>query len=263
VSAPCHVGSPARRRHGSGTAIRYAVASTDTRDSRDLARREDRLQPRLRGLAHAIASAFAAHTARNKLRRARLSRPVEVLAGRRLRRGFLLGTAELAFIAGLPTDVAVPGLDRARAKPMPAPVAVPPGGRATKVLGRAQAGGHSVALPVADARHHLHLVGKTGTGKSTLLLNMILDDVRAGRGAVVIDPRGDLIIDLLDRLPASVADTPGRVAIIDPDQPDPAAFNPLEGDDPHLAVDNLVGIFSRIFQRHWGPRIDDTLGWRA
>jgi hypothetical protein len=76
------------------------------------------------------------------------------------------------------------------------------------VLGRAQVGGHSVALPVADARHHIHLVGKTGTGKSTLLLNMILDDVRAGRGAVVIDPRGDLVTDLLDRLPASVAGTP-------------------------------------------------------
>jgi hypothetical protein len=241
------------------TAIRYAVACTDTRDRRDPARREDRLRQRLRGLAHAIASAFAAHTARNKLRRARLPRPVDVLAGRRLRRGFLLNTAELAFIAGLPTDIAVPRLDRARAKPMPAPVAVPSGGRATKVLGRAQAGGHSVALPVADARHHIHLVGKTGTGKSTLLLNMILDDVRAGRGAVVIDPRGDLVADLLDRLPASLADTPGRVALIDPDQPDPAAFNPLEGDDPHLAVDNLVGIFSRIFQRHWGPRIDDTL----
>jgi hypothetical protein len=127
------------------------------------------------------------------------------------------------------------------------------------VLGRAQVGGHSVALPVADARHHIHLVGKTGTGKSTLLLNMILDDVRAGRGAVVIDPRGDLVTDLLDRLPASVAGTPGRVAIIDPDQDNPAAFNPLDGEDPHLATDNLVGIFSRIFQRHWGPRIDDTL----
>jgi hypothetical protein len=50
------------------------------------------------------------------------------------------------------------------------------------------------------------------------------------------------------------------VAIIDPDQPNPACFNPLDDSaDPHLAVDNLVGIFSKIFQRHWGPRIDDTL----
>jgi hypothetical protein len=240
-------------------AIRYAVATTRTGDNGDPARREERLQRRLRGLAHALASAFAAHTARNRLHRVRLRHPVAVLAARRLGRGFLLNTAELAYLAGLPTDVAVPGLDRARAKPMPAPVAVPPGGRGAKILGLAQVGGHSVALPVADARHHIHLVGKTGTGKSTLLLNLILDDVRAGRGAVVIDPRGDLVTDVLDRLPASVAETPGRLAIIDPDQTNPAAFNPLEGEDPHLTADNLVGIFSRIFQRHWGPRIDDTL----
>ena len=113
-----------------------------------------------------------------------------------------------------------------------------------------------MALPVADARHHIHLVGRTGTGKSTLLLNMILDDLKNRRGAVVIDPRGDLVGDLLDRITTSMAD---RVVLIDPAQDRPASFNPLEGDDPHLAVDNLVGIFSRIFQRHWGPRIDDTL----
>jgi hypothetical protein len=179
-----------------------------------------------------------------------------VLAARRLGRGFLLCVDELKWIAGLPTDLAVPGLDRARAKPMPAPVAVPAGGRNTKVLGRAQVGGQSIALPVADARHHIHLVGKTGTGKSTLLLNLICDDLHAGRGAVVIDPRGDLVEDILDRIPASRAD---RIVLIDPAQDNPASFNPLEGHDPHLVVDNLVGVFSRIFARHWGPRIDDTL----
>jgi hypothetical protein len=126
-----------------------------------------------------------------------------------------------------------------------------------KVLGRAQVGGHSVGLNVADARQHLHLVGKTGVGKSTLLLNMILGDVKAGRGTVVIDPRGDLVTDILDRLPASYA---GRIVIIDPGQTNPGCFNPLEDfGDPHLAVDNLVGIFAKIFGRHWGPRIDDTL----
>jgi hypothetical protein len=94
-------------------------------------------------------------------------------------------------------------------------------------------------------------------GKSTLLLNMILDDVTNGRGTVVIDPRGDLVTDILDRLPADKAD---RIVIIDPDQTNPGCFNPLDDeDDPHLAVDNLVGIFAKIFQRHWGPRIDDTL----
>jgi hypothetical protein len=230
--------------------IRYAITTTAGRGHRA------RSRARLRGLAHTLASGFAAHTGANKLHRTRLPNPAAVLAARRLGRGFLLAVDELKWIAGLPTDLAVPGLDRARAKPMPAPVAVPAGGRNTKVLGRAQVGGHSVALPVADARHHIHLVGKTGTGKSTLLLNLVCDDLHAGRGAVVIDPRGDLVEDILDRIPASCAD---RIVLIDPGPDNPASFNPLEGHDPHLVVDNLVGVFSRIFARHWGPRIDDTL----
>jgi hypothetical protein len=231
-------------------AVRYAVATTTSRGTPSDRRR------RLRGLGHTIASAFAAHTARNKLRRARMPHPVEALAGRRLRRGFVLSVAELAHLGGLPTDLAVPGLERARAKSMPTPPAVPSGGRGVRRLGHAQVGGRSVGLPVADVRQHLHLIGKTGTGKSTVMVNMVVDDVRSDRGAVVIDPRGDLINDILERIPATVA---RRVHIIDPDQERSAFFNPLEGDDEHLVVDNITGIFARIFQRFWGPRIDDTL----
>jgi hypothetical protein len=138
-------------------AIRYAVTT-------NVGNRE-RVRRRLRGLAHTVASAFAAHTAVNKLHRLRLPNPATAVAGRRLGRGFLLAVDELKWLAALPTDLAVPGLDRARAKPVPAPVAVPSGGRGTRVLGVATVGGHSVALPVADARQHIHLVGKTGTGK--------------------------------------------------------------------------------------------------
>jgi hypothetical protein len=235
-------------------AVRYAVAS-DTDTSQPQRRRQ--VRARLAGLAHSIASAAAVYTGPNRLRRLRMGRPVAMLASRRLVRGFLATVPELSGLAALPQDLAVPGMDRARARAMPAPVAVPAGGRTVKVLGRTQLGGHSVGLQVADARQHLHLVGKTGVGKSTLLLNLILSDVHAGRGTVVIDPRGDLVTDVLDRLPASYA---ARIAIIDPDQPNPACFNPLDDStDPHLAVDNLVGVFSKIFQRHWGPRIDDTL----
>jgi hypothetical protein len=140
---------------------------------------------------------------------------------------------------------------------MPAPVAVPVGGRNTKPLGQAQVGGHTVALPVADARHHLHVLGATGSGKSTLMTHLILDDVANRRGVVVIDPKGDLALDVLDRLPLSVAD---RLIVIDPDQPGGGAtLNPLQGVDDDLVVDNVVAIFSKIFARHWGPRIDDVL----
>jgi hypothetical protein len=203
-------------------AIRYTVTSHGSNRAN-----RQRVRRRLRGLAHAIASAFAAHTAANKLHRLRLPNPAAAVASRRLGRGFLLAVDELKWLATLPTDLAVPGLDRARAKPVPAPVSVPPGGRGTRVLGSATVGGHAVAIPVADARHHIHLVGKTGTGKSTLLLNLILDDLKNRRGAVVIDPRGDLVNDLLDRIPADHAD---RLVLIDPAQTNPASFNPLEGD---------------------------------
>jgi Type IV secretion-system coupling protein DNA-binding domain len=230
-------------------AIRYAVTVASHSPSEDG-------RPRLRGRAHQVASAFAAHTGRNSLHRRRLHHPGLVIAARRLRRGFIAALPELAALAKLPDDLAVPGLDRARAKAVPAPVAVPTGGRGTRVLGVAQVGGHRVALPVDDARQHLHIAGKTGAGKSTLLANMVLADVKARRGAVVIDPRGDLILDILDRLPASAAD---RVVIIDPDQPGHVAWNPLEGDDEHLAVENVVSVFSKIFAKFWGPRIDDTL----
>jgi hypothetical protein len=232
-------------------AIRYAIAHTNSRNSdpKDL-------KPRLVTLAHGIASAYGAWTGRNRLRRLRLAHPQATLAARPLRTGFLLSVTELASIAAIPQDIAVPGLTRARAKPMPAPIEVPAGGRGVKVLGKADVGGHSVAMPVADARQHTHILGSTGSGKSTLMLNMILDDIHARRGVVVIDPKGDLIGDILDRIPATLAD---RLVLIDPDQNPGATLNPLAGDDHDLVVDNIVSIFSKIFTKHWGPRIDDVL----
>ncbi|WP_328383595.1 type IV secretion system DNA-binding domain-containing protein [Micromonospora zamorensis] len=235
-------------------AVRFAVAADRPPVDKERAKQ---VRERLVGLGHTIASAAAAYTGPNRLRRMKMAQPVATLAGRRLRRGFLATVPELAALAALPQDLAVPGLDRARAKAVPAPVQVPSGGRSVKVLGRSQIGHHSVGLRVTDARQHVHVVGKTGVGKSTLLLNMILGDIKAGRGTVVIDPRGDLITDILDRLPASYAK---KVVLIDPDQENPGCFNPLDdGGDPHLAVDNLVGIFAKIFQGQWGPRMDDTM----
>ncbi|KAB1116841.1 ATP-binding protein [Micromonospora aurantiaca] len=237
-------------------AVRFAVAADPDRTPPDKDR-ATQIRQRLAGLGHTIASAAAAYTGPNRLRRMKMPQPVATIAGRRLRRGFLATVPELAALAALPQDLAVPGLDRARAKAVPAPVQVPSGGRSVKVLGRSQIGHHSVGLTVPDARQHVHVVGKTGVGKSTLLLNMILGDIKAGRGTVVIDPRGDLITDILDRLPVSYAK---KIVIIDPDQENPGCFNPLDdGGDRHLAVDNLVGIFAKIFQGQWGPRMDDTM----
>jgi hypothetical protein len=233
------------------TAIRYAAAAASRRSEDSHA-----LTVRLSGIAGGLAAAYAVYTGPNRLRRVPARKPATVLGQRRLRHGFLLSTPELAALAGLPTDVAVPGLARARAKAAPAPVQVPTGGRNTLPLGRAQVGGHSVALRVADGRQHLHVVGSTGSGKTTLLLNLVLAHIKAGRGVVVVDPKGDLVTDILDRLPFDAAQ---RLTLLDPAQDPPPAFNPLEGDDDDLVVDNIVSIFGKIFSAHWGPRMDDVL----
>ena len=246
-------------------AIRYAIATTAT---------DRQAKARLRGRAHAVATAFALFSGRNRLERHRLAHPARVLAARRLGKGNLVSVAELAALAHLPTDIAVPGLARAGANAVPPPPAVarpavapsagmagPDVSRATlepKVLGDAQAGGRRpVTLAVADARYHLHVMGATGSGKSTLLTNLVLEDVAAGRGVVVIDPKGDLITDLCDRLPQGAE---ARTVLVDPEDPDAApVLNVLSGPDPDLAVDNLVGIFRSIFSAFWGPRTDDVL----
>ena len=239
--------------------IRYAVSTTDVDGSAHHA------MARLRGRAHAVASAFSLYAGRNRLDRRRLSHPVTALARRHLGRGDLVSVAELAALAHLPTDETVPGLARAGARavaPPPALAAVAPvaSGRALapKVLGDAQAGGRRpVALAVADARYHLHVMGATGSGKSTLLTNLVLGDIDAGRGVVVIDPKGDLVTDICDRLPEGAE---ARTVLIDPEDPGAApVLNVLAGPDPDLAVDNLVGIFRSIFSAFWGPRTDDVL----
>jgi hypothetical protein len=213
------------------------------------------LRGRLRARAHAIAAAYAVYSGRNRLTRRRLRRPARTLATRPLHRADLLAVGELAALAHLPVDPAVPGLVRAGARPVPPPPGLPEHG---KLLGDSDLGpARAVRLTPADACHHVHLLGATGSGKSTLIANLALHDIREGRGVVVIDPKGDLVNDLLDRLPERATK---RLVLLDPDErAAPPTLNPLEGEDPDLAVDQLVGILHRIWIAHWGPRIDDVL----
>jgi hypothetical protein len=214
------------------------------------------LRGRLRARAHALAAAYAVYAGRNRLTRRRLRwRPAAILAGRPLRHSDLLTTGELAALAHLPIDPAIPGLARAGARPVPPPPVLPDHG---KVLVDPELGpAHLVRLTAADACHHAHLVGATGSGKSTLIANLALHDITEGRGVVVIDPKGDLVGDLLDRLPDRAIE---RLVLLDPEErAAPPTLNPLEGEDPDLAVDQLVGILHRIWIAHWGPRIDDVL----
>jgi hypothetical protein len=209
----------------------------------------------LKAEGHGLVGAFAMFDGRNHLTRKRLARPWRTLCARRFGKGDLYSVAELAALAHLPIDRSVVGLSRAGAHAVAPPPEVRSDG---KVLGRAEAGGRRpVGVSVADARQHLHVLGATGSGKSTLLTNLVLQDVAARRGAVVLDPKGDHIQDVIDRLPAEAA---GRVVVLDPDDDTaPPAMNILDAAEPHLAVDHLVGIFHRLFEAYWGPRTDDVL----
>ncbi len=249
------------------TLIRYAVATTAPAQAPAGAGRWERRaaaaqqQARLRGLAHALASATALLTGRNWLARRRLRRPAAAIGSRRLARGDLLSVPELAAVARLPADPSLPGLARAGARAVPPPPAIPLPGPGVRPLGVSDAGQpRPVGLAVPDARHHLRIVGPTGTGKTTLIAGQILADADAGRGVVFIDPKGDAVTDVIARLPEASA---GKVVLFDPGdvRHPPPCLNVLQGDgsgtDTDMIVDNVTGIFRRIFAGFWGPRTDD------
>ena len=243
------------------TQIRYAVTTT-TAAGGGRARRivTARARRRLRGQAHALASAFSLYAGRNWLARRHLRRPAARIADRRFRGGDLLSVAELACLARLPADASVPGLARAGARAVPPPPAIPGPGAGARPLGAADAGPpRPVAITVPDARHHMRIIGATGAGKTTLILAQILADAGAGRGAVFIDPKGDAVTDLLPRLPERLA---GKVVLFDPaSRGAPPCLNVLQGNrdgsDTDVICDNITGIFRRIYAAFWGPRTDD------
>ena len=111
-----------------------------------------------------------------------------------------------------------------------------------------------------DRAHHTYIVGKTGTGKSTLLRNMILQDIAQGYGVGVIDPHGDLVESLLDHIPDRRVNETVYFNASDLDFP--FGFNPLKHLDPerkHLSVSMLVGSLKTLWHSSWGPRLEYLL----
>lgn len=129
-----------------------------------------------------------------------------------------------------------------------------------RIIGALAAPGYDehVAIPIRDAAFHTHLLGPTGSGKSTLMRSLIEADIRAGRSVLVIDPKGDLATDVLARIPAERRD---EVVVIDPTSPSPVGFNPLAGSlaQAPVTADTLLGIFESLFKENWGIRTADVL----
>ena len=115
-------------------------------------------------------------------------------------------------------------------------------------------------MSIDDARQHLHVIGPTGTGKSTLLANLICQDIAAGRGVVVIEPKGDLVDDVLASIPA---DRVEDVVVLDPDRErvsgraEPAARRAVE--DRSWSPTRCWPSSTACGRRNWGPRLQDIL----
>ncbi len=114
-----------------------------------------------------------------------------------------------------------------------------------------------IAISVRDSLSGIAITGPTGVGKSNLLAQFALADIAAGRGLVVIDPKGDLIDDILVRADESRLDD---VAVVDATDSAPIGINGLVGAaDPDLAADTTLGVFHSLWADAWGPRTQDVL----
>ncbi len=115
-------------------------------------------------------------------------------------------------------------------------------------------------IKLLDRRRHTYVIGKSGTGKSTLLENMIIDDIREGRGVILVDPHGEAVEHVLDSVPKERIND---VVLFDPsDRANPIGFNLLESVDEDLkgiVASGFVGIFKKIFGNSWGPRLEHIL----
>lgn len=111
-----------------------------------------------------------------------------------------------------------------------------------------------------DRRRHMYVIGKTGMGKTNLLENLAVQDIRNGHGVCFIDPHGDTAEKLIKAIPA---DRINDIIYINPaDQDYPIAFNVMEKVDPeyrHLVASGLVGVFKKIWADSWGPRLEYIL----
>ncbi len=114
-----------------------------------------------------------------------------------------------------------------------------------------------LSISPKDALEHTVLLGPSGSGKSTAMQHLILSDIRANRSVLVLDPKADLVTDILERIPEERRDD---VVVIDPSDASPVGFNPLAfGKDPTQTVDAILSVFQELYSSNWGIRTADVL----
>ncbi len=122
------------------------------------------------------------------------------------------------------------------------------------------AAGGGVVLSREERERHVYIVGKSGTGKSTFLFNLAMGDIHAGDGVAVIDPHGDLAIDILDAIPRSRIND---VCYLNAGETEyPVGFNPATRIAPErraLAASGIVSAFKHLWSDSWGSRTEHFL----
>ena len=112
----------------------------------------------------------------------------------------------------------------------------------------------------SDRRQHCYLIGRTGTGKTTVLTTMLLQDIQLGEGVALVDPHGDLAEHVLDYVPARRIND---VIYLNPsDLQYPVGFNVLEvrnAAEKPLVASGLVSVFKKLWADSWGPRLEHIL----
>lgn len=105
-----------------------------------------------------------------------------------------------------------------------------------------------LSISPESSLEHTIILGPTGSVKSTAMLNLILSDINAGRSVLVLDPKADLVTNILERIPANRADDT------------PVGLNPLSlPGDSALIADAILAVFKEIFSDSWGIRTQDVL----
>ncbi len=174
-------------------------------------------------------------------------------------RSTLLSPEELVGVVALPAgSPAVPGVSYGAAPRLFTPNSVPSSGRVFAESTSPSQAGRLIAQPIKGGLQHATIVGGTGSGKTTLAARLIDGDMRAGRGALVVDLKGDLIDSCLSLVPAGreqdvIVMEPARDGL----QPGLRLFPP--GGDQDLTADLLLSTLKELFAESWGVRSSQYL----
>jgi hypothetical protein len=190
------------------------------------------------------------------------SRHPSTVAGARVpwRFPLRLNATEVASLSGWPASATAQlPVARQRSRLLPPSPAIPARGR---IVGESTFPGRErpLAIGATDSLRHTYVLGPSGVGKSTVLARSIADDMVAGRAVVVVEPKADLIRDVLAHVPT---DRVKDVVLVDPnDANGTVGINPLSGGgtNPELVADQLLAVFKGLYGASFGPRTTDIAG---